>query len=37
VAAGSIVSRDVPHHKLVMGSPAKVLRDMPEDELLENQ
>jgi acetyltransferase-like isoleucine patch superfamily enzyme len=37
VAAGSIVTRDVPHHKLVMGSPAKVLRDVPEDELLENQ
>ena len=37
VAAGSVVTRDVPPHKLVMGSPAKVLRDVPEDELLENQ
>jgi len=37
VAAGSIVSRYVPHPELVMGSPAKVLRDVPEDELLENQ
>ncbi len=37
VAAGSIVTRDVPAHKVVMGSPAKVLRDVPEDELLENQ
>jgi len=37
VAACSIVTREMPDHKLVMGSPAKVLRDVPEDELPENQ
>jgi hypothetical protein len=37
VAAGSVVARDVPSKKIVMGSPAKVYRDVPEDQLLENQ
>ncbi len=37
VAAGSIVTRDVPARKIVMGSPAKVWRDVPEEQLLENQ
>ena len=37
VAAGSIVTRDVPPHKLVMGSPARVVREVPAEELLENQ
>ena len=37
VAAGSIVTRDVPAQTVVMGSPAKVVRDVPEDELLDNQ
>lgn len=37
VAAGSTVTRDVPPRKIVMGSPAKVLRDVPEDQLLDNQ
>jgi acetyltransferase-like isoleucine patch superfamily enzyme len=27
----------VPAQTVVMGSPAKVVRDVPEDELLENQ
>lgn len=34
VAAGSVVTRDVPDRKVVMGVPAKVMRDVPEDELL---
>jgi len=34
VAAGALVSRDVPDRKIVMGVPAKVIRDVPEDELL---
>ena len=34
VAAGALVSRDVPARKVVMGVPAKVVRDVPEDELL---
>ncbi|MEZ4771113.1 MAG: DapH/DapD/GlmU-related protein [Caldilineales bacterium] len=32
VAAGSIVTRDVPPAKLVMGSPARVVRDVPAGE-----
>lgn len=34
VAAGSIVSRDTPTQKLVMGTPARVTRNVPEEELL---
>jgi UDP-2-acetamido-3-amino-2,3-dideoxy-glucuronate N-acetyltransferase len=37
VAAGSIVTRDVPARKIVMGTPARVLRDVPPEQLLENQ
>lgn len=37
IAAGAVVTRDVPDYKLVMGVPAKVVRDVPEEELLENQ
>jgi len=37
VAAGSVVTRDVPARKVVLGSPAKVWRDVPADQLLENQ
>lgn len=36
-AAGALVTKDVPARKIVMGSPAKVLREVPEDQLLENQ
>ena len=37
VAAGSIVTKDVPPYKLVMGNPARVVRDVPEEELLEHR
>src|SRR5207253_2921278 len=37
VGAGAVVTKDVPPRKLVVGSPARVVRDVPEDELLENQ
>jgi len=37
VAAGSVVTQDVPRKKIVMGAPAKVYKDVPEDQLLENQ
>src|SRR5262252_6385036 len=37
VAAGSVVTRDVPARKIVVGSPAKVWRDVPAEQLLENQ
>ena len=37
VAAGSVVTRDVPARTIVMGSPAKKLRDVPVEQWLENQ
>jgi acetyltransferase-like isoleucine patch superfamily enzyme len=37
VAAGAVVTRDVPARTLVMGIPAAVRGPVPEDELLENQ
>jgi acetyltransferase-like isoleucine patch superfamily enzyme len=37
VAAGSVVTKDVPDCKLVMGVPARVVRDVPENEFVENQ
>jgi len=36
VGAGAVVTKDVPPRKVVVGSPARVLRDVPEDELLAN-
>ena len=37
VGAGAVVVRDVPARVVVVGSPARVLRDVPDEELLENQ
>jgi len=37
VGAASVVTRDVPARTLVMGTPAKVVRGVPDEELLENQ
>jgi acetyltransferase-like isoleucine patch superfamily enzyme len=37
VGAGAVVNRDVPARKLVVGNPARILRDVPDEELLENQ
>ena len=37
VAAGSVVTRDVPDRTIVMGSPAKSWREVPEEQLLDNQ
>src|SRR3954453_7780680 len=34
VGAGAVVVRDVPPRVLVVGNPARVLRDVPEEELL---
>jgi UDP-3-O-[3-hydroxymyristoyl] glucosamine N-acyltransferase len=36
VAAGSVVTKDVPSKKIFCGTPAKNLRDVPPEQLLEN-
>jgi acetyltransferase-like isoleucine patch superfamily enzyme len=35
VAAGAVVTRDVPARALVMGVPARVVREVPEGDLIE--
>ena len=35
VAAGAVVTRDVPPRTVVMGVPARVVREVPDEELLE--
>ncbi len=37
VGAGAVVTKDVEPRMLVVGNPARVMRSVPEDELLENQ
>ncbi|MBM7661609.1 acetyltransferase-like isoleucine patch superfamily enzyme [Bacillus mesophilus] len=37
VAAGSVVTKDVEKETIVVGSPARKLRDVPENQLLRNQ
>jgi acetyltransferase-like isoleucine patch superfamily enzyme len=37
VGAGAVVTKDVDPGMLVVGNPARVLRPVAEDELLENQ
>jgi len=36
VGAGAVVTKDVPPRVIVVGNPARVLRDVPPDELLRN-
>jgi acetyltransferase-like isoleucine patch superfamily enzyme len=35
VGAGAVVTKDVPPRTVVVGNPARVLRDVPDDELLD--
>jgi len=37
VGAGAVMTTDCPPKKIVVGMPAKVFRDVPEEQLLENQ
>jgi len=37
IAAGAVVTRDAPPRKVLMGVPARVVRDVAADELLENR
>jgi len=37
VAAGAVLTRDCPDKKIVAGMPARVFRDVPEEQLLDNQ
>jgi acetyltransferase-like isoleucine patch superfamily enzyme len=37
VGAGAVVTKDVPPRTVVVGNPARVLRAVPADELLDNQ
>lgn len=36
VGAGAVVTKDVPPRTVVVGSPARTIREVPEDELLES-
>ena len=37
VGAGAVVTKDVPPRALVVGNPARVLREVPAEEFLENR
>ncbi len=37
VGAGAVVTKDVPPRALVVGNPARILREVPDEELLESQ
>jgi acetyltransferase-like isoleucine patch superfamily enzyme len=37
IAAGAVVTKDAPAGKVLIGMPARVVRDVPAEELLENQ
>ena len=37
VGAGAVVTKDVPARVVVVGSPARVLREVPDEELLDHQ
>ena len=37
VAAGSVLTKDAPKEKIVAGNPAKMFKNVPQDQLLKNQ
>ena len=37
IAAGAVVTKDAPARKVLIGLPARVVRDVPAEELLDNQ
>jgi UDP-2-acetamido-3-amino-2,3-dideoxy-glucuronate N-acetyltransferase len=37
VGAGAVVTKDVPPRTVVVGNPARVIREVPDEELLDNQ
>ncbi len=37
VGAGAVVTKDVPPRTVVVGNPARVLREVPDEELFDNQ
>lgn len=37
IAAGAVLTQDCPDRKIMAGVPAKVFRDVPQEQLLENQ
>ena len=37
IGAGAVVTKDVPPRAMMVGNPARHLRDVPDEELLENQ
>jgi maltose O-acetyltransferase len=37
IGAGSVVTKDIPPDVVAAGNPARVLKDVPEEQLLENQ
>lgn len=37
VAAGSVLTKDIPHGVIVCGNPAKTLRHVPKNQLMKNQ
>ncbi|MCK4680838.1 N-acetyltransferase [bacterium] len=37
VAAGAVLTNDAPAKKIVLGSPARLKKDVPEEQLLDNQ
>lgn len=37
IGAGSVVTKDIPAHSLAVGSPCRVIRQITDDDLMENK